>query len=523
MPSTMTKNRLRRSVASPLLALTLTWFGLLVGYGTIFPLFEAPDELAHLDLVLFHEQSSPLTFLNDDRELAAEAIDGSRRSGFNHDPRLEAAATPAGQRPSFEDLATGADTDSINRAVQNPPLYYWTIGTGAAAVDWVLPGDAVSAFDRKATLYRFLAAVFLLPVPYLFALIARELGARQEGQTIAAFVPLLIPQLAHIGGALNNDDGTIVSVSLLTIFCLRIAKGALTPSLAFLTGLTFGISALFKGTALPLGMTVALALLWWSWREKTIPFRAGALVAVGSLVGGGWFWIRSYLLYGQLLQPLPDTFPPDPTFEPRVRWYVEMWSTWMVQRFFGWFGYFDVLMPSWAIWLLFVVFVASLLLGVWACRRQLMLWIITMSPIAATGIVLFATTFSFYRSTGVTAGIQGRYLFLGLGGVAATMGLGLELLANRSRHAFEAIMVGLGLLAIVVHVVAVRLVLDQYWEGDSWRAELATLGAWASYGATPTYLVLATAALLVLSVVPIVILLGRGADAGTSRPIARRA
>jgi hypothetical protein len=34
---------------------------------------------------------------------------------------------------------------------------------------------------------------------------------------------------------------------------------------------------------------------------------------------------------------------------------------------------------------------------------------------------------------------------------------------------------------------------------------------------------LATAVLLVLSVVPIVILLGRGADAGTSRPIARRA
>ncbi len=480
--------------------LTAAWIAMLLGYGTLFPLFESPDEIVHIDLILHHEEAGPLNVLNEGRFISSGAYRSSALSLANNDPRLEADAVPRPERPSLVDIGRGEPSTTLNRGTQQPTLYYYVIGNTVRFVDWVLPGDPITAHDRRIAALRVFAALLQAPVPLLFALIAREMGGGPSAERLSILVLFLIPQLAHIGGAINNDDSALVLMSLATLMTVRLATRRLTMRSAVITGLVIGVASLSKGTALPALTIFGIAGPLLQVKRFGWPgIKPAGAMAGAALIGGGWFWIVRIVRFGQLLTPVgPLPFPDDPAFEPRTGWYVELWFRWMAERFFGWFGYFDVRMSSDARWFATAVLAIGLLVGLSKLRSKPGVLFIALTPLLVTAVGLFVRTYLLYASTGVTAGIQGRYIFLGLGGFAAVIGLGAERVGSASDRTrwFPAVLFGTA--AVIVHGAAIRAIMDNYWEGATIGAELRTLGAWAPFGAGISYAFLIAAAMCIV-------------------------
>ena len=138
------------------------------------PPYRAPDEAAHVDLVLYLAEGNPYPSF-DGRRFGEEI-------GLDHDRHLidlsipwprfdEADAPPRSGRPDVDDLGgTTPDDDArrresdgsaragypyvYNQMPQHPPLYYEAMATVLRVERWVLPGDGRPSLDREIALLR---------------------------------------------------------------------------------------------------------------------------------------------------------------------------------------------------------------------------------------------------------------------------------------------------------------------------------------------------------------------------------
>lgn len=458
------------------LATTAAWAMALVLYSLIFPTFESPDEQAHVDMILFHEAAGLDTIDNRGRLLSPAVEAAMVASQFWTDPRPAGRSLPYRDRQPFRELgAYQAATGTVNYTQQAPSMYYYTLAAQSRLVQSIIPGQPL-AFDEHVWLLRLLSASLLVPVPWLVGLSARALGANPQAEQAAMFVPFLFPQLLHIGGAVNNDDAALLFAAIATAGMLSLARGNASVRVALVTGFGLGLSVLSKGTALTLLPSVALALFAGGHMRRASSFRVTAAVAVSSFVTGGWFYAANLVEHGTVLRSVsPPQYAENDAFVPATADYFRTWFPRVSERYIGWFGWFDVRLPSWAYILLVTTTIVLVIVGVLEIRNRVAL--VALMPLLVAVPVLLNANYRLYASTGLPAGIQGRYLFVASVGVWALAGIGAVAVGRRVGSA----QLGVSFVIVcgaAINWLALRRVLSYYWGGDSLNSQLRT---WAAY------------------------------------------
>jgi hypothetical protein len=323
-----------RLMPMPVALASVLLFLVCVIWAVVTPDFRTPDEVAHVNSVVRVAEGGGWprpgdAYMQDevlDAYALAHAADRYPLSRFVppappaqpvQPPQSRALPlftdvqpTPVSARESFHSLADGVLGPQRDQMTLHPPLYYY-----AAAAVYNLYDAGDSRYDRAIFLLRvFTALSVALTVPVCCYVATRELTGRESLGKVAAFVPLLIPQLHFVSGAVQNDGFSIASSSV--VWAVAIAIMASGPSRRRLVVLTLALAAacLSKATALSLLPIVPVVLAiayrrrsrgrslrtWaWPWLGAT----AGTLAATFAL--GGWWWVVNLVRYGTL-QPGGD-------------------------------------------------------------------------------------------------------------------------------------------------------------------------------------------------------------------------
>ncbi len=326
------------------------------------PAFRPPDEAAHLDLVLYLAEGHP--YPGFDGRYFGEAIGLDTEHHLIDSrtpwPRFDAgAAPPRGERPDVDDLggtepdadARPTDQDRVdypyvyNQMPQHPPLYYAGMAGVLGLERLVLPGDGVPSLDRELGLLRLVNVLLVAPLPWLAWLAVARLGGDDRAGVVAALLPLGLPQLVHIGAALNNDNLLLLLGSVLAVLLIGVARGRRTRRTDLAVGVAVGLALLTKAFALMFVPWVVAAYALGAWTTRRRRESAAALAVSGVVAGvvGGWWWIANWVRFGE---PAPttenltrtgDTRPPG--FAPDPAEFLWTFSGRLISRTWAWIGY----------------------------------------------------------------------------------------------------------------------------------------------------------------------------------------
>ena len=200
------------------LAATLAFGALAAVWSVVAPLGEAPDEPAHLALVLHLAEGRPYpaydglanqaaiirlcrTYAAATRACPREGEAVTRTSMRRH-PRSE--APDKASRPAWDDEGGATSVGQLNQMPQHPPLYYQAMASVLRVERW-LGGGPMSA-DRELALLRLVNAALIAPLPLLAWWAARRFRLGEVAAVTAAVATFAIPMLTHIGSTLNNDN-----------------------------------------------------------------------------------------------------------------------------------------------------------------------------------------------------------------------------------------------------------------------------------------------------------------------------
>lgn len=399
------------------------------------------------------------------------------RSHGQDEPAVREAtnATSRQERPSFQDL-TGeivVSGKSINQMSQHPPLYYIVLGQ----LHDLLPSDL--AADLEVWLMRLLSVIIMTPLPLLAAALARRLGASRPMTVVAAAGVALLPGLASIGGMVNNDNLLTAASSWALLGAGCVLAGDLRKRTAAWIGLALAVALLSKAFALPVAFAVMLAYLVAIVRTKDV--RSGAVVAASIAAGvamlGGWWWIRNAALYGTLQPAGHGAHLPDGPLSLSEALPV-YWDRFLRVFFTRYWAGFDPLdLGDAGLWIFVVASAAAVVIvaaGLVVRLRTRAVApvvdvLVIVLPFALALASLLSSTVRITMNTGYPAGVQGRYLYCAIVGVAAAFALALGWLVPRTRQAGAMLVIGLGGSALT-----------------GWRAWDALSSAWAP-GADDTF------------------------------------
>lgn len=408
-----------------------------------------------------------------------------RSDDLVHSVPHEAAAAPARpERPSFADLTreTPVSEKSRNQMSQHPPLYYVMLGQ----LHDVLPVDM--AADLEVWIMRLMSIVLMAPLPLLAAALARRLGASRPNVIIVAAATALIPGIASIGGAVNNDNLLNAASGWVLLGIASVLTGDLRSMTAAWIGAALAVALLTKAFAIPIAVGVALAYVVAIVRFRS--FRSGLAslaIVVGVAALGGWWWLQNLVRYGTL-QPAGHraALADGPlTILEALPLYADRFTRVFFSRF--WAGMdprgFDH--PGFWISASASILVLGILFVGLAFRRRAMPrgaivdFAVLLTPFLLALVILLYSTYRITMNTGFAAGIQGRYLYCVVIGAIVVTVFALAALLPTQWHPVVMIAVTLTGLAFTTWRVADAL-------GNAWApseqgivAHFEALFAWS--------------------------------------------
>ena len=241
------------------------------------------------------------------------------------------------------------------------------------------PGEVSSLRGGWLTFYlaRLLALAFGgLLVVAAYGL-ARQVTPDDRGTAVgAAFLVAFTPQVLYISSVASNDiPAAALSTVCLWLLAKLVRQGAAGPGLALAIGISLGLAALSKVSALVLAAPLGLALVW-LWLGEKRPFpqiaRTAVLIAAGFLLTAGWWFGRAWLLYGTPFGLEAHDYTPWAAKNPaailpaRQRWWFVFRSYWIA------LGWGTIRPPTWVdgvLAALVVTAVIGLALFFWRWRR----------------------------------------------------------------------------------------------------------------------------------------------------------
>lgn len=435
-------------------------------YGALVPVMHGPDEYAHVDRVL----EEPLTTTDpglSERADTAIALQGLNRIDWRVAPALAAdvvTPVPPSERPAWQELGTSASIGEINQAYDHPPTYYGVAAVFDRAIETVLPSGR---FDLRIGRVRALSALMLAPLPWLAYWVLRRLRDDHRLALAAGAVPLALPMLMQSGATVSNDAMVTVLGGFVTLGAVWLATGDDSVSTGVVTGAVGGLAAATKifGFGAPAWILMALVVFrlghgrwpatpWW------------LATAVAGLVGGAWWPVSRFFVDGTAA---PRRFAYELAANPDI-------------SVFTWLGEASVRLPRTTIALLGVEqFGPSDVITIGATVIGVVLVLIGVAKHRGVGLVLIApvltslamiawASWQAYLLTGITPGLRGRYLFVGVVGIAVTLVIGLDVIVKRAAASQTIVAAA----AVVLHVAAVAVAVDGFWAGEGVIASTRT-------------------------------------------------
>lgn len=261
-------------------------------YMAFIPPFEGPDEPQHFAYVTWVARTNSLP-------PAGEAADNA---GIEHE---------ASQHPLYYVVAS-LPVRLVD--LDDPPIVYRPNPhfIGPLARDYPDNDNRAIHYegDGQPLAGGWLAFYMARGVTLLFGtllLIAVYGLARQiwPGDRPAAYQSMLlaaaIPQVLFLSAVVSNDV-PVATLGACTLWALaRLLRRGYSAPRAVLLGVLFGLAVLTKASALALAAPLAVGLLWLQRRtgQSWVRFvQMGALVGGAALLVSGWWFVRSWLLFG---------------------------------------------------------------------------------------------------------------------------------------------------------------------------------------------------------------------------------
>jgi 4-amino-4-deoxy-L-arabinose transferase-like glycosyltransferase len=484
-----------RRVPRVVWAVTALFTSLLVAYSLLTPLGEAPDEAAHADLI-FHLATGADYPAYNGRTLgqAASFVAFLHRPLPGERVLTPENAPPRGQRKNFDEFGGDKPFGPPNSILQHPPLYYRLTSTVIRIERFVLPGTNLPPLDREWALLRLLSVLMTAPLPLLAWATARRVGASERVAITASLVPLAIPQLLHSGSTINNDVLFNLCGALLAVLLAGVLRGDVALRTGALVGLVLAASLLTKafGTVFIPWVAIVYGAAYLRTRVARPVITALGGAAAITFVLAGWWWLRNLVRYGKL-SPTPTdrtlTTALRPSgFHADVGEWLGKFVPWIIERFFGWFGWFTARLDLAVIVLAGVVTLVGLVAALAPGRRDRPSAAdsaILLLPLAGLLLFVAVRAFSRYRSTSAFVFIQGRYLLGAAVPLAVVVAAGLDRVTKRWT---PVVVAG---LAAIMQIDAVRVMLRDWWAepGAGLGRRVHAMLAWNPWPVGVPYLV----------------------------------
>lgn len=455
------------------LALTGLLFLGSVGWGVTTPAFHGPDETQHVNSVL-------------------RVLDGggwpapyeARVNGHTWQALVESGSPLVERRyPEAREAATITETRSgvldttpledrwRDQMVQHPPAYYViTAGTVRA-----LGGESLQWDEAQVVMRVTSAAATAAGLPFLIGVARRLTGSRTAG-LVAGTVPFAIPFFVTMGGYVTNDALVFPAFSLCLYAGIRAVDDRRPLLWSAVCGFALGSGLLVKGFLLmAVPVVVLLTLLvgrgrGWSWPRRALPPTFALSIA---FVVGGWWWLRNWLTFGVVQPTQYGHAAPLDGLDSDPRFFVTNFVGRFARLFWGRGGDPTIGYPESAVLLASSLLVALIVLGLVVSPRRLLLAIGLVFTVLIV-VTIFRNAWSIYTAVGsINRGVQGRYVFGGLAGVAAAVATAWAWLIRRQRRLWApTTLVG----ALVIQGLGWAWVMRRLWSADgaSWSSILDT-------------------------------------------------
>ncbi|MGF7239487.1 MAG: hypothetical protein ACQSGP_31700, partial [Frankia sp.] len=375
------------------------------------------------------------------------------------------------------------------------------------------------SYDVSVWVLRLLNIAIVAPLTVLCWAAARRFGLKPPLCIAASMVPLAVPGLTRVGATWNNDGILMLSTGALTVVLAGVARGDRRKRTAVWAGLWLAVALWSKAFALLLPLMIISAYLIGAnagrvrdgvrpWLRRLPWGPAIIALAIGSGAGLG-FWVRNVVRYGAVEPNGWGTDPPrrEALLLPKsfFTWFWYFFRT-MIARFWGGLGLFEPpTLSPWAVVPATAVIVVAAV-AVLARRRQPLgercaPWMLVL-PIAFAYLMTGERSYAQYRLYTRGIAVQGRYLYLGVVGLAVVVMLGLGRLA-RGRERFVPIAVLAS--ALLIQAAALVTICTYYWvprghhlTPDRIGGAIAGIARWAPFPVAVTDTTFAATALAVV-------------------------
>lgn len=489
-------------------AITVLFALVLVLWTVVVPRYRAPDEPAHLDLVLYLAEGAD--YPEFDERFIGQAIGYSREPhlvapGYPW-PRFAAAdAPPRTERPDLWDLG-GTAPDPLartapeqaallgapyvfNQQPQHPPLYYEAMAMALRVERALLPGPRPPPLDRELGLLRLLNVLLVSPLPILTWLTAKRMGAGQRAAIAASVVPLGLPQLTHVGASLNNDNLLTLLGAVLAVLLAGVARGRRTVRTDLLVGVVVGLALLTKAFGLVFVPWVAGAyvLAWFASSTRRREVVLGSVRAgVTSVIVGSWWWLDNYVRHGEpapTSESLTRTAAQQPVgFDPQPWSYGFRFVRSIVGRTWVWIGYRSpkVELPPAIIVVLSLLVLGAVVVAVSARgpvgarprRREMLLGLV---PLGLLFLAVARRGWGLHVTTGGFPFVQGRYLYAAIVPLFALVAIGAHRVLGRRT---TSVLLG---VAVFLQGWTLLRVMGTAWAGSDLVGQLRSMLAWSPW------------------------------------------
>jgi len=408
----------RESVKSNKAIVGILGVYLVVGmiYSVVTPLFEASDEMRHYAFV---------KHLADGYSLPVQ------RPGVEQPWRQEGSQPPLYY--ALMALATcRINTEDMNQVLWPNPHADVGISKPDRNINMFIHTER-EAFPYRGTtlavhIIRWLSLLMGVVTVFCTYLISLDIFPERKALAVgaAAFVAFN-PMFLFISGSVNNDNLATALSSFALWRLLRLVKGDSKLHHLLLLGLTLGLAALAKASALGLFALAALALIIAVYHRRSfvgLIWESVVIYGVAAAVSGWWF-VRNWQLYGDALGLNTFAAISGPRYaKPTLR---QLWGErgGFAMSFWGFFGGLNVPMSGWLYRLLdglAALSLPGLAFFLWRERRHLRTEACYKLLLTAAWPAIVLA--SLVRWTLMTLASQGRLVFVAIGAIAFLLMLG---------------------------------------------------------------------------------------------------
>lgn len=375
------------------------------------------------------------------------------------------------------DAAAGTESSGATTAAGYPPGYY-----GPAALFYLAAPDDTVAQVHAIRLWSVLLGVLAAWFAWLFA---GEVFRSASARAALVVAVALQPMVAHQFGVVNNDGLAIASGFGCLWIAARLTREGRAPRLMALAGVVLGLGLLAKPYAVMAALPVAAGWVLGKVAHRVRDWRS--LVGEPLLAAAGVAATYGVWLVAAALAGIPGTtsFPSDPADAGRdpitylaTQWdpaLTEIRGLWVAQMW-GSFGWVNTPLPEACLtivgWVLLalvaaVVGWAVLVVATWRSRSQEdvrvdRLVVVCLASVLGGLALLYGVEYLYFRASGLTNLLQGRYALAVVPALLALPGLLTQRLSRGRLGATGATwLVAAGVAAL--SVAAVGVVVEHYY------------------------------------------------------------